>query len=266
MNNKSRNGSLNVIVILLLLVGVCIGILILFPSKKDGFSDKLNLDDIEIVISRYNEQLDWIEESPFNDIDITVYNKGNNTDFVKTPKVLNIVPLENIGREGHTYLHHIVENYDQLRDITIFLPGSTNMEDKKNKAIRILELIKNTGNAIFVPDNIHENVKDELYDFVIDEYQSSHPSNKELNPEKDIDKSDVRPFGNWFETNFGDIVVKNVAYGGIFSVAKEDIRQHPREYYEKLLSQLSTSSNPEVGHYIERSWAAIFHPMKNTAL
>jgi hypothetical protein len=30
------------------------------------------------------------------------------------------VPLENVGREGHTYLHHIVKNYENLADWTVF--------------------------------------------------------------------------------------------------------------------------------------------------
>jgi hypothetical protein len=32
------------------------------------------------------------------------------------------------------------------------------------------------------------------------------------------------------------------------------------------MKHLETSSNPEVGHYIERSWAAIFYPMNNTKI
>lgn len=265
MNNKRPNGSLQIIVALLLcLVGVLFGILVLFPSKFDGFSDKLNLDDIEIVIARYNESLDWIAEVPFNDIDITVYNKGPNPDFTKTPRVQQIIPLENVGKCDHTYLYHIVANYDRLRDITIFLPGSTNMEYKKTKAIKILESIKNSGKAAFLSDGNHENLKKELYDFALDEWTTSDGANKLMNPEKIIDKSEIRPFGKWFESNFGDIAIKYVTYGGIFSVAKSDILRHPREYYEQFLSQLSMSSNPEVGHYIERSWAAIFHPMNDT--
>ena len=29
-------------------------------------------------------------------------------------------PLPNVGRESHTYLHHIVSNYDSLADWTVF--------------------------------------------------------------------------------------------------------------------------------------------------
>ena len=32
--------------------------------------------------------------------------------------------LENVGRESHTYLHHIVEHYDELAPWTIFTQAS----------------------------------------------------------------------------------------------------------------------------------------------
>jgi hypothetical protein len=63
---------------------------------------------------------------------------------------------------------------------------------------------------------------------------------------------------------FNNIIIHNVSYCGIFSVDKRDILQHSVEYYKKLITQLSNSSNPEVGHYFERSWCAVFYPMNNT--
>jgi hypothetical protein len=54
--------------------------------------------------------------------------------------------------------------------------------------------------------------------------------------------------------------IKVVNYSGIFGIGKKHIIQHPKAYYEKLIQELNTHSNPEVGHYFERSWAAIFHP------
>ena len=46
-------------------------------------------------------------------------------------------------------------------------------------------------------------------------------------------------------------------------IQKSWIIQHPRSYYEKFIQELNKSSNPEVGHYFERAWVAIFHPMKD---
>ena len=40
------------------------------------------------------------------------------TIYCKGARVLGCVPLETVGREGHTFLHHIVANYGSLADYT----------------------------------------------------------------------------------------------------------------------------------------------------
>lgn len=200
---------------------------------------------------------------PFNKYRTTIYNKGPNDNFQKHSSIKSIVKLDNLGRCDHTYLYHIVNNYDNLAEITVFLPGSCNMQNKKEKAIRLIETIEETGSAVFISDSKHENVKTELYDFVLDEWVCSDDANKSINNEKTLDKSKIRPYGKWYESNFGNLKITNITRMGIFSVSKKDILQHPLDYYKNLMVQLETSSNPEVGHYFERSWAAVFHPMNN---
>ena len=68
-----------------------------------------------LVIARYNENIDWVKN--INCVDkIYLYNKGDNID-------IEHIKLPNINREAHTYIHHIVTNYDQLADITFFCQG-----------------------------------------------------------------------------------------------------------------------------------------------
>lgn len=66
---------------------------------------------IEFVIAKYTEDISWTKEleSIFH---ITIYDKSEDGT------------LPNIGREAHTYLHHIITNYEYLADITIFLQGN----------------------------------------------------------------------------------------------------------------------------------------------
>jgi hypothetical protein len=218
----------------------------------------------EIVISRYNEDLQWITQDPFNKYDVIIYNKGDNDNFAKPANVKRVVPLKNVGRESHTYLQHIIQNYNNLSDITIFLPGSNQIQHKMNKSLNLIQNMEKSGNATFIAHETHENIKSALYDLKMDTYQSTSSENKTANPESKLNESPIRPYGRWFESTFGEIVVSSISYFGVFSVAKNDILQHPLGYYEKLEAQLSTSSNPEVGHYFERSWAAVFHPMQNT--
>ena len=32
--------------------------------------------------------------------------------------IKNIINLDNVGRESHTYLYHVINNYNNLSDIT----------------------------------------------------------------------------------------------------------------------------------------------------
>lgn len=79
----------------------------------------MNYDNIDIIVSRYNEDLKWTLEEPFNEFNYIVYNKGDNDDFEKT-HVKEIINILNVGREGHSYLYHIVENYNDLNNVLVF--------------------------------------------------------------------------------------------------------------------------------------------------
>ena len=90
------------------------------------------MNNVEIIIARFNEDLSWTIESPFNLFQYIVYNKGNNENFIKT-NVKQIINIENVGKNDHTFLYHVTENYVNLSNITVFFPGSLNMVFKKKK-------------------------------------------------------------------------------------------------------------------------------------
>jgi hypothetical protein len=219
-----------------------------------------NSNDIELVISRYNEDLNWLKDPPFKNYPIICYNKGNNENFYKPPN-MKIVSLENVGKCDHTYIYHVVSNYNSLSKITIFLPGSINMETKRPIAERLINEISKSQNTVFI-GNFHEKgIKNNFYDFKLDEWETSDENNKKLNPEKQLELSKIRPFGKWYDYHFGDKYVEYTSYFGIIGFHKKHILQHPLSYYQKFLDEINKSSNPEVGHYFERSWAAIFGPL-----
>ncbi len=71
--------------------------------------------DVELVVARFQEDISWTTR--FNGR-VIVYNKGNHISAD-----VDVRPLPNVGREAHTYLHHILENWDSLADVTIFTQG-----------------------------------------------------------------------------------------------------------------------------------------------
>jgi hypothetical protein len=218
---------------------------------------------IQLVISRFNEQLNWLKDTPFlNSYNNIIYNKGINNDFFSNDKS-TITHLKNIGRCDATYLYHIINNYNNLENITIFLPGSIDSSHLKFTKTKILmNEIEKHQDTVFV-SAYYNDVKKESFNFQLDEWQASDIKNKSINPESKLTPANIRPFGKWYESIFGDILIKRVSFGGIMGIHKKDILKHPKDYYEKLYQEFGESSNPEVGHYFERSWEAVFYPLLN---
>lgn len=222
------------------------------------------MNNVEIIVSRFNEDLSWTQEVPFNLFQYIVYNKGNNDNFIKT-NVKQVINITNVGRESHTYLYHIIENYDKLSNIMVFFPGSLNLEYKKNKAKLVLNnIIKSNFYIAYLAGHYHQNIKESFKDFILDNWKSTDKQNLLLNNELALQKSKIRPYGKWYTYFFGNIQAHWSTMCGIFSIDKRDIIQHPIEYYQTLIQTVNTHSNPETGHYIERSWCAIFYPLKHT--
>ena len=70
---------------------------------------------VNIIVARYNENIDWVKKINHK---VTIYNKGESDIDIDSIK------LKNIGREGETFLYHIVNNYNNLDDVTVFLQGN----------------------------------------------------------------------------------------------------------------------------------------------
>jgi len=220
---------------------------------------------ITLVIARYNENLKWLLNKKFSKYDIIVYNKGINNNYIHLSNMTSI-NIKNVGRCDHTYLYHIINNYHNLADITIFLPGSCDMYYKMYKTHHLFNAINKHNKAIFLYDDKLNNVASDLYDFKMTIYRAAYNKNSLINPESILDLAAIRPFGDWYKFKFNNIIIQHISYYGIFSIAKNDITQKQLSYYIKLIRDLNFSSNPEAGHYIERSWEAIFYPMTETLI
>jgi len=219
---------------------------------------------IDIVISRYNEDLNWTLEYPFNKFQYIVYNKGDSDDFVKN-NVKKIIKLDNLGKNDHTYLYHIIENYNNLSNIIVFFPGSLNIEYKKNKAIKILNrIIESDYKKAYFLGHYQNNVRDSFKNFQLDYWQTSDSTNLLKCQESQLKKCRLRPYYLWYNYFFGKIKARWSTWWGIFSIDKRDILNHPITRYQHLILTVNDHFNPEAGHYIERSWGVIFYPLLHT--
>jgi hypothetical protein len=69
---------------------------------------------VNIVVAKYNENIDWTKKINHK---VTIYDKSDNP-------IQGSIKLKNVGREGETFLYHIVNNYNNLDDVTVFLQGN----------------------------------------------------------------------------------------------------------------------------------------------
>ena len=252
----------------LLFFAVCVLLLfnVFFSKSKKINTENFNNDNnIELVISRYNEDLGWLKDKQFNKYIVTIYNKGNNNDFYK-PKNVKIVPLENVGVCNHTYLYHIIRNYDNLAKVTIFLPGSCMDNHKKDKTLETIKKTDETNNSVFLVSYFKNGVSKSLQSFKLDNYELANAKNREMNISDKLKQCSIRPFGKWYEMLFPHINIHHVNYQSIFSVSREHILNRSKESYQDILNYVNTDKNEESSHYIERAFLAIFYPIPDKCI
>ena len=212
---------------------------ILLPRDPDN--------EFEVVVARYNEDLrPLIQEFPTEKV--TVYNKGKkNLDYL--PDNFEVFDLPNVGRETHTYFHHVVTNYNSLAKRTLLMQGDP--FDHNNIYTPFSDY--KTAPITSCPNLIGKCMWDTLGN-----------------------QSDELKNTNWNETKWHDIVLRNrtmlefaqqkidpsltansriyFQWGAQFAVDRDNILCNPIEYHMQLRDTLVESRHPIEVHEIERLW------------
>lgn len=197
---------------------------------------------LELVVAHYTENLNWLRNLPTG-VQKTVYTKSSEPITEHTT-----IPLPNIGREAHTYLHHLVNRYDSLADWTIFCQGkpfdhaydfkktvrafdSVVWDDAQNHLFRwlghLIDTDDNQGHRLFVP-------------------WSKNEDGRHL---------DLLGFHRaLFGTDGPDLYT--FVLGAQFAVHKTVLLNRPRSFYEHALTIAITF--PDAAHCFERSWDQVF--------
>ena len=203
-----------------------------------------------IIISRFNEDLSWLKNYE-NKFKIIIYNKGTKLKKINYGQIIN---LPNVGRESHTWVHHIFNNFENLDNVNIFLQGKIddlNCMAYQNLDLYIRDLKKDNFSSsrlgLLGPFHWSYNVGIEKDS----RYYLDWKNNK-------IKKSQFG-FRNFAKTLFPEIpIFVATSYGGCFAVSKEAIKIHNKEFYGELLKILGEHQNPIEGHYLERLWCYMF--------
>jgi hypothetical protein len=189
----------------------------------------------ELVVARYNEELNWLKRVP-NEFRVVVYDKGE----APAP---GATVLPNIGREAHTYLHHIVTRYDVLADATVFCQGKP--FDHAFDFHKSLRALATNEFGDFVPFG-HIVDTDDAQGRLLFTRWSKNDDGREL---------DMRGFHRALFGNDGPGEY-TFRLGAQFAITRDLIRRRPRDFYERAL-RVSVDF-PDAAHCFERSWPLVF--------
>lgn len=179
-----------------------------------------------VIISRYDEDVSWVNNL---NCDYIIYNKGEEISISSNS-------LPNIGREAHTYINYIIENYYNLPDVIAFVQGNP-----FHHCSDIISKINSFNSDI---------------EILCDDIRSNNDGQKYMNEfSNDL-------FNETCEVNkFG--------CGAQYIIKKEFITNKSYEWWNKCLIYFSEdlhsffeskqSRDTEVPHIFERTWVKIWN-------
>ena len=177
-------------------------------------------DSFELVIARFNENIEWSERTG---IRTTVYNKGEEGDLL------------NLGFEPQTFFHHFATRYDSLSEVTVCLQGDPDPH-LPSSLVSILNRI-DPRDFVFLPIAKHSRWQ----------MRDGSPHHVGLGPANErIWKTLMGhcPPDLWYAW-----------YGGQFAVHRDRVLSKPREFWVMAAREVKTK---EDACAIERMWPYLF--------
>lgn len=198
----------------------------------------------EVVIVRYDENLEWAKYEFDNNTKVTIYNKG--ADDLELPNYFNIIKTENIGYLGGTFLKHMAERYDTLADRTLLLQGYPYDIPKYLPLIRYKDVTELSCKNIYA---FCTNTTLEYEHNFISRMSWKNTKYHKFNLENKtiIDFNDK--YIGFKSLNY----MMTVAYGAEFAVDKEKILCHSQEFYQRIFLEFQDQFAVE-DFFMERTW------------
>lgn len=201
----------------------------------------------ELVVAHYTEDLSWLRNIP-KDVQITVYDKS--PDHPGGPAA---IPLPNVGREAHTYLHHILSRYDSLAEWTIFCQGKP-----FDHAYDFKKTLRAFTDGSWFANSTEQHTDPHFYwlGHLIDtDDDQGHRLFRPWSKNDDGRGLDMRGFHRALFGTDGPNLYTFVL-GAQFAIHRNLLRQKTVSFYEQAL-RVSTTF-PDAAHCYERSWDRVF--------
>ena len=220
------------------------------------FFNKGSNESLDVIIAHYNEDLDWVDKILPENCRIYIYTKSDQKPICKRSYIHEYLP--NVGREGHTYLHHILKYYDHEKsDNILFLPGTSNVWYKNiilNAQLSQIGKYDFCGHLIQIND--FTKICDEMcIDFIKQHgYYSIYKNPGDLHHYlTNTDYSSMEIFNKKFQ-----IQPHYYSQWGMNLIKSKLIHNRSKMYYEDLYNVMNKEKNSLEGHFLERAWYSIF--------
>lgn len=251
----------------------------------------MNTTPIDLVIARYQENLDWLSEIP-DGVRVTVYDKGANErsgEEELPERIDRYVRRRNVGREADTFLYHIFKEREHAdpEGFTVFCQG-----DPFEHSPDLLKLIEHRDEwAEIQPLTIRWKVKEDIPPaWLIKEGTGEHVAGIPIRTELfslhtwmayHYQDSNILHFAHSYRSghglpngaNIAEHFLRSVgweelaaeaeeadfgqfAYGAIFAVRNERLQRIPEDVLKRML--IVSQSHMIYAWFFERLWLHLF--------
>ena len=204
------------------------------------------MGDYKLIISRYDENVDWVKSFD----DYVIFNKG--TAVGLSEDILNrTYYLPNLGKDGDVILRYIITHYYHLPPKIAFCQGR--YDDHYNLSVSEFKY-----GLLTLEDGYS------ILDYSTDQCMRRHLNLPTFNIQNWTHKLDnySREYDlqTWWKQVSGEEYIQKpvVFWGCIFCVEKELIYRRPLSFYQKLHGYFTKHRTPVETHFLERTWANIF--------
>ena len=201
------------------------------------------------VITRFAEHLDWIRYLDKSVNKIYIYNKGFNNNIFKNyvpedPDKIIIIKRNNVGKHNHTIAKYIYDNYDELPDTLLFIPGTIMMGPRRG--------------FFFSRINFNYPNIEKFSGFYSPTFKKVGKNFNYTKKDDSLDDSSFPDFKSWKN----ELIDKNPLFytslRGAFVVSKNNILSNSRDVYKNIMESTEESKNTINSYFAERVWAHLF--------
>ena len=224
-----------------------------------------NKPSLSLIISRCRDSISWLKRYAHlcfeREVTIYIYNK---CEPVIIPDIIKfnvncrvtVIELNNVGREGHSWLYHLLYKSLNFRDINIFLQGKPHYHRHRD-VMRIISDMSDNLKSFTYEDYVNIRKSD-----LSEHFQSNGPVHCVFSG------LNFNNHSNYFCQIYAELTgtKENCSaavgnFGGEFIVTEALLRRilaSHRVWIESLFFLLSRGQDPIEGHYMERLWTTLF--------